>query len=283
MYLFRAYAAIPPTILLPGDKKPIQAVYGLLSTLGKLVKEKKVERIVCVMDDVAADEERIALDPGYKVNRRDFPEDLARQAELSVEALGAAGFAVAQVTGWEADDVIATIARRARADGESVVIVGADKDLLQALEPGDALYDMGKKDRLIPYAEASVVLGVSAPRTPDFLALAGDPVDEIEGVPGIGKKTAALLINALGGVEDIYANLPRVLAVKGLRGAAAIHARLVEHEAEARRALTLATLKTNAPVKPTDFTYRGTTEAGRSVLREKFGFDRLTERLPRGD
>src|SRR5262249_39543029 len=97
-YLFRAYHKLPPTITLP-DKRPANALYGLLSTLAKLVRERSVKRIAAVLDDVAADDERIALHPGYKVSRRDFPEDLAPQAELAGEALAAAGFAVAWARG----------------------------------------------------------------------------------------------------------------------------------------------------------------------------------------
>ena len=283
-YLFRAFLSVPPSIVLPGTKTPANALYGLLQTLAKLVRERGVKRLVNVLDDVAADDERIALDPAYKAARREFPEGLVGQCDLLEEALSAAGFASLIVKGWEADDVIATVARHVHEKGESLVIVGTDKDLLQVLEPGDAMYDLAR-DRLIPHGEASQVLGVPAERTADFLALAGDSVDAIEGVPGIGKKTAALLVNALGPIDAIYANLDAVLEVPGLRGAATIRAKLAEHEASARRAHKLATLKPNAPVKVdlASFEYRGTTEAGRKTLREKFGFAGLSERLPRAD
>ncbi|MBI3722418.1 hypothetical protein HY251_00455 [bacterium] len=283
-YLFRAWVTLPLSIALPGKGGPANALYGLLGTLAKLVREKKVERIVCVLDDVAADDERIALDPSYKSKRREFPAELERQNTLAPEALAAAGFATAWLQGWEADDLIGTVALQAHKKREKVTIVGVDKDLLQALAPGDALYDLAR-ERLIPHAEASCVLGVAPERTADFLALSGDSVDEIAGVPGIGKKTAALLINALGGVAEIYSKLDRVLALKDLRGAKSVHARLKEHEADARRALTLATLKANAPWK-LDLAacdYRGTTAKGREVLREKFGFERLSERFPKAD
>lgn len=283
-YLFRAFVSVPPTIVLPGTKEPANALYGLLNTLAKYVKDKKVQRIVNVLDDVAADDERIALDPAYKAERRDFPEGLASQCLHLEAALAAAGFASCIVKGWEADDVIATVMKLAHAKGEDVTIVGIDKDLLQALKPGDTMYDLAR-ERTIPHAEANQVLGVAAERTADFLALAGDSVDAIEGVPGIGKKTAALLVNALGPIDAIYKNLDGVLKIEGLRGAATIKAKLAEHEAAARRALVLATLKTNAPIQLdlAALEYRGTTEAGRKMLREKFGFDRLSERLPRAD
>jgi 5'-3' exonuclease len=283
-YLFRAFVSVPPTIVLPGTKQPANALFGLLQTLAKLVKEKGVERIVNVLDDVAADDERIALDPAYKAERREFPEGLASQCDHVEAALGAAGFASLVAKGWEADDVIATVARIEHEQKGAITIVGTDKDLLQVLAPGDAMYDLAR-DRTIPHADASVVLGVPAARTADFLALAGDSVDAIEGVPGIGKKTAALLVNALGSIDAIYGNLDAVLSVEGLRGAASIRAKLAENEAGARRALALATLKANAPVsfEPGAFAYKGTTEAGRKALRETFGFERLAERLPRAD
>ncbi len=188
------------------------------------------------------------------------------------------------VKGWEADDVIGTVARLEHERKEPVRIVGIDKDLLQVLQPGDAMIDYQRdKERVVPYEEANQVLGVAAERTADFLALNGDSVDAIEGVPGVGKKTAALLVNALGGIDRIYANLDAVLEIEGLRGAPKVRASLASNEAQARRALTLATLKTNAPVKLSEWRYRGTTEEGRRVLREKFGFERLSERLPRAD
>ncbi len=283
-YLFRAFVSIPPTVVRPGTKEPANALYGLLGTLAKYVKEKGAKHILNVLDDVAADDERIALDAAYKAERRTFPEGLEVQCVHLEEALSAAGFASSIAKGWEADDVIATHAKQAREQGQHVTIVAIDKDLLQVLQPGDAMYDLAR-DRMIPHAEANQVLGVAAERTADFLALAGDSVDAIEGVPGIGKKTAATLVNALGSIDEIYRNLDGVLAVKGLRGAATIKAKLAEHEASARRALQLATLKTNAPVKLdlAAIEYKGTTEAGRKILKEKFGFDRLSERLPRAD
>ncbi len=283
-YLFRNFVMIPPTIVLPGTKQPANALYGLLQTLARFVSHWKIERIVNVLDDVAADDERIALEPAYKATRREFPEGLASQCGYLEEALAAAGFASLIVNGWEADDVIGTVARLEHERKEPVRIVGIDKDLLQVLQPGDAMIDYQRdRERVVPYEEANQVLGVSAERTADFLALNGDSVDAIEGVPGVGKKTAALLVNALGGIDRIYANLDAVLEVEGLRGAAKVRASLAAHEEGARRALTLATLKTNAPVKLAEWRFRGTTEEGRRVLRDKFGFERLSERLPRAD
>lgn len=283
-YLFRAFVSVPPSILLPGTKQPANALYGLLGTLGKLVRERSVKRILNVLDDVAADDERIALDPAYKAARREFPEGLASQCDDLEEALAAAGMNPVIVKGWEADDVIATVARVEHERGRSITIVGTDKDLLQVLRPGDSMYDLGK-NRVIPHAEASQVLGVSAERTADFLALAGDSVDAIEGVPGIGKKTAAVLVNALGSLDAIYANLDAVTKIPGLRGAASIREKLAANEEKARRAFKLATLKANAPIElAADVgVFRGTTEEGRKVLREKFGFATLTERLPKAD
>ncbi|HZV03307.1 MAG TPA: 5'-3' exonuclease H3TH domain-containing protein [Planctomycetota bacterium] len=283
-YLFRAFVSVPPTIVLPGTKQAANALYGLIGTLGRLIRERDVKRIVNVLDDVAADDERIALDPAYKAERRDFPEGLASQCPYVEEVLGAAGFASLIAKGWEADDVIATVARLAHEKGEDVAIVGIDKDLLQVLQPGDSWIDLAR-DRAFGHADANQVLGVPPERTADFLALAGDSVDAIEGVPGIGKKTAALLVNALGGIDAIYANLDGVLEISGLRGAASIKKKLAENEAGARRALVLATLKANAPVT-LDLdacAYRGTTEAGRKLLKEKFGFSSFAEKLPRAD
>lgn len=283
-YLFRGFHSIPPTIVLPRGGGPANALYGLLSTLAKLVREHEVARIACVLDDVAADAERHEIDPAYKAERREWPPLLAPQAALAGEALEAAGFPVAFLVGAEADDVIATLAARAHEAGESVVVVGVDKDLLQVLAPGDALFDLAR-DRMIPYEEANTVLGVAPERTADFLALAGDAVDAIAGVPGIGKKTAALLVNALGGVPEIYAHLDRVLEVEGLRGARTIRDKLAAHEADARRALALATLKTRLPVPLAleQCGYRGTLEAGRRRLHEKFGFAKLPDRFPKAD
>jgi DNA polymerase-1 len=275
---------LPPTIVLPGTKQPANGLYGLLQTLARFVSHWKIERIVNVLDDVAADDERIALEPAYKATRREFPEGLASQCEYLEEALAAAGFASVIVKGWEADDVIGTVARLEHERKQPVRIIGTDKDLLQVLQPGDALIDYKRdEEKIVPYEEANQVLGVVAERTADFLALAGDSVDAIEGVPGVGKKTASLLVNALGGIDRIYANLDAVLEVEGLRGAAKVRQSLAANEEKARRALTLATLKTNAPVKLAEWRYRGTTAEGRRILKEKFGFDRLSERLPHAD
>ncbi|RMF94658.1 MAG: exodeoxyribonuclease IX, partial [Gammaproteobacteria bacterium] len=158
-------------------------------------------------------------------------------------ALGVAEFAD---TAYEADDLIGTLAVGMRNAGHSVTIVSRDKDLLQLLEAGDTFWDFAGRRR-VGYQDVRSAIGVRAEQVPDYLGLAGDSVDNIPGVPGVGVKTAARLLAHFDSLDELYANLQRVPELP-LRGAAGLATRLGEHREQAELCRELARIRCDAPL-----------------------------------
>jgi DNA polymerase-1 len=189
---------------------------------------------------------RSGIYPAYKANRELPPADLSRQLTLCREFcrhLGLAEFASAR---YEADDIIGTLAARSRAAGLCNVLVTRDKDLSQLVRDGDVYWDYTGKARY-HYHEIGARFGAAPELIADFLALTGDAVDNIPGVPGIGKKTAAELFARFGSLDELYANLERIPALK-LRGAAAIAAKLLAHKDAAYLARRLTGIVCDVPL-----------------------------------
>ncbi|NPD14595.1 DNA polymerase I [Xinfangfangia sp. D13-10-4-6] len=202
-YIFRAYHALPP--LTKSDGTPVGAVQGFSNILwGEITKERSsgAATHIAVIFDHSAKTFRNDIYPEYKANRPPPPEDLRPQFPLTREATRAFSVACIEVPGYEADDIIATLARQAVEAGGSATIISSDKDLMQLVRPGvDILEPM--KNRQIGPDEVFEKFGVGPDRVVDVQALAGDSVDNVPGAPGIGLKTAALLINEYGSLEEL--------------------------------------------------------------------------------
>ncbi len=202
-YIFRAYHALPP--LTRSDGTPIGAVQGFANILwGEITKERNsgAATHIAVIFDHSSKTFRNDIYPEYKANRPPPPEDLRPQFPLTREATRAFNVACIEVPGFEADDIIATYARMAVEAGGSATIISSDKDLMQLVRPGvDILEPM--KNRQIGPDEVFEKFGVGPDRVVDVQALAGDSVDNVPGAPGIGLKTAALLINEYGDLESL--------------------------------------------------------------------------------
>ena len=200
-WLFRAFHALPP--LTAPDGTPTGAVFGMNNMLRRLIKDYQPKSLAMVFDPPGPTF-REDIYPEYKGTRGATPEDLITQFPLVVELCEALGLRVLQVPGVEADDVIGTLATRAAAAGQDVLIVTGDKDMAQLVTPGVHLLDTMKNRRLDP---AGVVerFGVAPERIVDFLALMGDTSDNIPGVPGVGEKTAAKLIREHGSLDGVLA------------------------------------------------------------------------------
>jgi DNA polymerase-1 len=199
-YLFRAYHALPP--MTRPDGTPINAVYGFCRMLvADLLDKPEVDHIAMILD---AGEEtfRNKIYDKYKANRPPPPEDLVPQFPLIREAARAFNVTVCELKGYEADDLIATYARMALEAGATCTIVSSDKDLMQLIRPGVEMMDPIKKTRLGPEAVMEK-FGVTPDKVVDVQALAGDSTDNVPGVPGIGVKTAAQLINEYGDLETL--------------------------------------------------------------------------------
>ena len=246
-FVFRAYYSMPPDMA-DAHGNATHALYGFARFLSDLMENVRPDRIAVAFDHSVRSERsfRNAIFPAYKANREAPPADLARQFGWCREFcrhMGLAEFASAE---YEADDIIGTLSARARAAGLRNVLMTRDKDLAQLIRDGDVFWDYGGNARY-HYHDIGGKFGVVPERMADFLALTGDAVDNIPGVPGVGRKTAAGLLAAFSSLDDIYANIDRVAHLK-MRGAAAVAARLSAHKEGAYLARRLTRIVCDVPL-----------------------------------
>jgi DNA polymerase-1 len=198
-YIFRAYHALPP--MNRPDGTPINAVFGFCRMLTQLLDDPEVDHVAVILD-AGRTTFRSEIYPAYKAQRPEPPEDLIPQFPLIREAATAFGMPSIELPGFEADDLIATYARLAVEAGATCTIVSSDKDLMQLVRPGVDMMDPMKMRKVGP-AEVMEKFGVTPDKVVDVQALAGDSTDNVPGAPGIGIKTAALLINEYGDLETL--------------------------------------------------------------------------------
>jgi DNA polymerase-1 len=236
-YIFRAYHALPP--MSRPDGTPVNAVYGFTSMLLKLVDDTEADWLGVIFD-TARKTFRTEIFPQYKANRPPPPDDLIPQFSLIREAVSAIGLPQAELEGFEADDLIATYSKKAAADGHRVTIVSSDKDLMQLIDDDISMMDP-MKNTPISYAEVQKRFGVHPNRVVDVQALAGDSTDNVPGVPGIGVKTAAELIEAYGDLDALLDQAKDIKQPKRRQN-------LIEFAEQARVSRELVRLEQNAPV-----------------------------------
>ena len=206
-FIFRAFHTIPMRVR-KGDGLPTNAVYGFASMVMRLLADINADHIAVVFD-ASSHTFRNEIYPDYKANRSDPPEELVPQFPLIREATAAFGLPCIEVEGYEADDIIATYCRLARVAGAKVVVVSSDKDLMQLVGDGVTMFDP-MKNRPIDVDEVAEKFGVSPSLVVDVQALAGDGIDNIPGVPGIGVKTAAQLITDFGDLDTLLARAAEI-------------------------------------------------------------------------
>jgi DNA polymerase-1 len=224
----------------------VTAVYGFTSVFVSILDDLKPEYAAIALD-APAKTFRHEKDETYKATRAAMPDELRRQAKRIREVIDAFHMPVFEVPGFEADDVIGTLAPQAKARGVPVTIVTLDTDLLQLVEPGIDAYlyrPYMKGQQAITYDIKGVEekYGFGPDLIPDYKGLKGDPSDNIPGVPGIGEKTATKLIQQFGGVDDIFARIDDVTPDK-------LQANLREHEPQARFSREMATISREAPIE----------------------------------
>jgi len=206
-YIFRAYHALPP-LTRKSDGLPVGAVSGFCNMLWKLLSEARDTSVgvtpthFAVIFDYSSKTFRNELYPDYKANRSAPPEDLVPQFAVIREATRAFDLPCIEMEGFEADDLIATYARMAREAGADVTVISSDKDLMQLVGPQVSMYD-SMKDRQIGVPEVIEKWGVPPEKMIDLQALTGDSVDNVPGIPGIGPKTAAQLIEEFGDLDTL--------------------------------------------------------------------------------
>jgi DNA polymerase-1 len=245
-YIFRAYHALPP-LTRKSDGLPVGAVAGfcniLWNELSRASSNGKAATHLAVVFDYSADTFRNAIYPEYKANRPELPEDLRPQFPLTREATRAFNVACLETEGFEADDIIATLARKAVEAGGSCTIISSDKDLMQLIRPGVDMFDP-MKTRVIGPDEVMEKFGVGPDRVIDVQSLAGDSVDNVPGAPGIGLKTAALLINEYGDLDTLLARAGEIKQPKRREA-------LVDNADKIRISRDLVTLKADMPLDVT--------------------------------
>ncbi len=271
--IFRAFYAIRNLSNSRGE--PTNAVYGFIQMLKKLLREEAPDLI------------GVALEGGrtfrsdkyeeYKANRRPMPEDLTGQLPWIRRVLEAYRIPILELAGYEADDVLGTLSCRAATAGYDVVLVSADKDLMQLVEPRVSLYHTGR-NKLYGPGEVAEDFGVPPAKVADVLALMGDSIDNIPGVPGIGEKGAKSLIQEYGSLEDLLARAGEISRKAYREG-------LLQHQEQARLSKELSTIHTDLDVPfdpqalrrdPPDL------EALRQVLTELEFFSLVEELGPAG-
>ncbi|WP_318437444.1 DNA polymerase I [Photobacterium leiognathi] len=280
-YLYRAYHAAPN--FTNSDGEPTGAVYGVVNMLRSMLRQFSTEHIAVIFD-AKGKTFRDDMFPEYKANRPPMPDDLRGQIEPLHAVIKAMGLPLISISGVEADDVIGTLATQASQQGMPVLISTGDKDMAQLVDQNITLINT-MTDVVMDPAGVVDKFGIGPELIIDYLALMGDKVDNIPGVPGVGEKTAKALLTGIGGLDALYDNLDDI-APLGFRGSKTMAKKLLDNKEAAYMSYKLATIKLDVDldVKP-DELRKGVPDT--DALTELFGklqFRRwLTEMLEGSD
>ncbi len=270
-YIFRAYYSIPTSIV-DAENRPTNAVYGFAAFLCQLLEQERPEFVAVAYDESLTTSFRNEIFPEYKAQRELPPPELEYQMQRCQELTRAMGLPSFVDRRYEADDIIGTLAHRLRDNGLRVTIVTNDKDLTQLLRAGDMWWDYAR-DRRLDEEGVQQHFGVRPDQIVDMLALMGDKVDNIPGVPGIGPQTAAKLLQVFGSVEALFHRLDELPNQK-IRGAARLAERLQQHQQQVWLSLRLARIATDAPVTASlnDLRWQPPDAAKLDALFDQLGF-----------
>ena len=277
-YIFRAYYALPP-LTRKSDGLPVGAVSGFCNMLYKFLEEarslEKVDRPthLAVIFDTARKNFRNDIYKEYKANRQDTPEDLIPQFSYIRKAVEAFNIPGVELANYEADDLIATYKEQAAKKNIKVTIISSDKDLMQLVDDNTFMMDT-MKDRYIGKEEVKEKFGVYPDKVIDLQSLAGDSADNIPGVPGIGIKTAAELINQFGSLEKVLDNASSIKQPKRRQT-------LLDNKDKALISKKLVTLKKDVPVKDSldDFALKSIDADKILTFLKEMEFGRLFKKL----
>lgn len=278
LYVFRAWHSMPADGFHDADGWPTNAVHGFARFLLDLLERERPRHLAVAFDEALDSCFRNAIYPAYKANRDPAPAELKRQFAYCKALCSALGLPVLAHPEYEADDLIGSALAAVRGDGFRGVIVSADKDLSQLLDGHDEQWDYARGQR---WGAAGVKArhGVHAHQVADYLALSGDAVDNIPGVPGIGSKTAAVLLGHFGSLDALLERVDEVAFLR-LRGAATVASRLREHREQALLWRRLSTIACDAPLDGTQppFARAAADAATLSGFADAVGFGPMTRR-----
>lgn len=269
-YIFRAFYALPP--LTAPDGTPVNAVYGFTNMFLKLTSKIGCDYCL-VLFDAKRKNFRNDIFADYKGTRKETPEELIPQFPIIREAVEALNISFLEMEGYEADDLIATYADLALAKGLEAVVVSGDKDLMQLIRPGIEFYDP-MKDKFFTPEDVKEKFGVYPEKVVEVQALSGDSIDNVPGIPGIGPKTAAQLIEEYGSVEGLLQHAHEIKQEKRRQT-------VLDNAENARISLQLVTLKKDVPVELPlqDFHCRCPDAERLHQFIDKYGFNSLKARL----
>jgi DNA polymerase I len=272
IYVFRAWFTLPEGIT-DRNGNPANAVLGFSEFLLRLLTHISPAPVVFAFDESLASSARKQIYPAYKANRPPAPESLKHQFRLCRTLVRALGFAEISSTRHEADDIIGTLAARHRARGRAVHLITADKDLTQLVGPRDLWWEF-QQDRRLDAQGVEKHMGVRPDQVADQLALAGDKVDNIPGVPGIGMATAARLLRRFDNLDTLLADVDAVGTMQ-LRGAKRIAALLDAHRETVHLARRLTGIDCDIDDLPRglDITSSPPDRDTLGALMEQLGFD----------
>ncbi len=276
LYVFRAWHALAPDWQ-DEEGWSTHAVHGFTHVLLQVLEQLKPTHLAVCFDNSLSTSFRNDFYPAYKANREPPDTALTRQFTHCQDVVRALGIVSLCDKRYEADDLIGTLAHRARAHGKPILVLSADKDLTQLIRDGDEQWDFGKDRRYGP-KEVEEKFGVKPTQIVDWLALAGDPIDNIPGVSGIGPQTAARLLRHFGSLDAIYQRINEIEFLK-IRGAGTLKARLREQRDNAYLSQRLSAVAMDAPTPdiPLLTPSRGDPE-GIDALFQKLGFGALMRR-----
>ena len=269
-FIFRAFYALPPLTNPQGI--PINAVYGYCNMILNIYEKFKPEQMIVVFD-TKKKTFRSDIYKEYKSNRTDPPEELIPQFSIIRDATDALQIPRLEMDGYEADDIIATYTKQAEERGVSVTIISSDKDLMQLVNKNTKMYD-SMKDKFIGVKEVKEKFGVEPSKVIDVQALAGDRIDNIPGVSGIGVKTAAELINNFNSLENVLAKVNEIKQPKRRQI-------LIDEKDKALISKKLVTLKCNVDIKKKydSNLFQGINQKTALKFFEKHGFKNLISRF----
>jgi len=276
-YIFRAYYGVPQDVLTPAGL-PKNAVLGYTRTLLRILKEHQPEYIVAAFESPTSF--RSEMLQSYKANRAVTPEPLSPQIKLCRRMTEAMGIPTYDSAGFEADDVMGTVAMKMWSRGYPVVIVSGDKDLAQLVREGVCMYDLANETWLDETAVRQRY-GVHPCQIPDLLALRGDAVDNIPGVEGVGPKTAQQILSVCLSVEDVAVD-DAILDSVDIRSRGRIIRQILNTIETVRLSRRLATIRCDAPldITPDTIRYRRGDRETLVPLCSELGFSGLIEDIP---
>lgn len=274
IYVFRAWFTLPDTLRNEAGH-PVNAVYGFTDFVAGFLEQTKPKHLSFAFDQSLTSSFRNEIYPDYKANREPAPEELKNQFAYCRRFIEALGFPLLSSDRYEADDLLGTAATHARSEGYRVTILSSDKDLAQLIEENDTLWDFAKNKRFNP-KKIKEHFGVRPDQIADQLAIAGDKVDNIPGVPGIGMTTAARLLNKFETIEQLLQNIPSIADMK-IRGAKRIKELIDAHQDDILMCKKLTAIECNADMQSGTFNLQRNQcdHSDLQMLFDEIGFGKL--------